>query len=381
MSGIAFRFTAVIAVLSLGVVSPNGAAAQAADSSAKATKAADSSAKATKAATAKSGGAAAVAEFAVPELPAVSFLNGSTANISRPTTPKALLSALASGVNAKGKPTQGFGLEITPASLIPLGITLSSYQENWFSRALANVSLSIATVATAGDTTSTDVAYAVRATLYDDGDPMLNNDYLAKLGAATLACAPSTFETDSTARAKGLITQLACMDAAVTKAAKDFAAKNWNATRIEIAYGGGQRLIQSELSNRADIGYRAWVVAARGLGKYLQGIGYVDYNRKARVDTSAGYTAQTVGLRLNGGSASVNGYVEHLWQFRSGTAPGMPTTPTAWSGGIEFKTGDNTWISTGFGKQFQDTTKPDHVVVLANIRWGIASKPGLSPTP
>jgi hypothetical protein len=52
-----------------------------------------------------------------------------------------------------------------------------------------------------------------------------------------------------------------------------------------------------------------------------------------------------------------------------------------WSGGVEFQIVQDYWLSTGFGRRYAGRGEPDHVVLIANMRWGIASRSRLRMLP
>jgi hypothetical protein len=324
-------------------------------------------------------------QYAIPEIPAVTFLNGSSVSITQPVTPKAFVAALTNGVDAAGHVRQGFGIEASIFSLIPaFRITLDEYRKSHVKYALSNMQLSFAAVATSGDSTSTSVGYGIRAIVYDDGDPLLDSGMVNMLGRALLMCAPSapppgsldapvdTSALNSAARA--------CADRKSDSLAKAYAREHWNSSRVMIAYAGGQRLKGSALSSAAALGDRVWLVGSYGFGPTSM-IGYLGYTTRPAIDTVSGYSAWAYGARINFGSPTVNGFAEALGQSSTSEPPGVPHSTTAWSAGVEFRVGAGFWIETGFGRRFQETVTPEHVVVIANLRWGMLSKPALSPIP
>jgi hypothetical protein len=337
--------------------------------------------------------AAAVHErYAVPEVPAVTFLDASAANIARPATPKDFLVTLANGVDADGRARQGFALEASPFAIFPgFQVTLADYRRSRLRYALANLLLSVATVQTTGDTASTDLAAAARTTLLDRGDPMRDTSFLRAYGDAMLACAPPLppaaipfpGEPDTMAPARQALLaaraaeQRACLAERPGEMARAYVRGHWNAARVSVALAYGERLPGSRLADRTTTGHRLWAVAGVPLGTVAQGVGYVDWSRTRARDDRPAYGAVTYGARVNVGSARINGFYELLAREVDGAPPGVRRHQGAWSGGVEFLAVSDVWISTGFGERFDERAGPDRVVVLANVRWGISTKPWL----
>ena len=57
--------------------------------------------------------------YALPEAPAFTILDVTPAEILRPTTARALATAIVNAINPEGKVQQGFALDVAPWSLIP----------------------------------------------------------------------------------------------------------------------------------------------------------------------------------------------------------------------------------------------------------------------
>jgi hypothetical protein len=303
-----------------------------------------------------------------------------------------------------------------PAFRVPL----SEYQSSWWARFRSNILFSFATARVASDTQSTDIAWGIRAPIYDGGDPLAHREYTRQLGEQMLKCAPTPmtdvplgqqpgetaeqfrqrFAADTarlssdTARRALLVKrreeQLACLEKVpalgvlLGTAAAD---SMWNATRLIIAYAGSSRLDRSSIKSRSRLEDRIWIVGAIPLwslagnipvARSSQLVGYADFVSKHAVDTVPSSKGASYGARLNVGSATLNAFGELLGQWRDDPPAGAKATTSAYSGGIEFLAAPGMWISTGVGRRYSDLAKTDKTVVLANIRWGISSKSFLS---
>ncbi len=357
----AFALTALSAAL--GLAQPSPAHGQSADS------------------TALKGGEEVASLYAIPENPAITFLNASAARITQPVTPKAFLAALASGIDAQGRARQGWGLEVSPFALIPaFHLTLAEYRSSLPKYWLSNLQFSFAAVATSGDSASTDLGYGLRATLYDAGDPLRDSATTSSLGELMLACAPTAPPTGPAPEPSDAdqAAQLACIDRTSDSLAREFARSHWNAARVMVAWAGGQRLKGSALNQAGGIGNRVWAVGSYGFGP-MQLIGYGAFTSRPGIDTLSSYQAWSYGARVNVGSTTFNGFAELLGQSATSAPAGVPMSTSAWSAGIEFRVAAGFWIETGLGRRFEESSTPEHTVVLANIRWGTLSKPALDP--
>jgi hypothetical protein len=335
--------------------------------------------------------------FAVPEIPAVTFLDASSAKVTRPVTPRDFVAALVESVDEDGRVQQGFALE-GALSLVPaFRPTQDQYMSGGLPYVLANTLISIATVQSSGDTADTEVGIGARAVLIDRGDPFRNRGYTTRLGAALRSCRPRTppenlpqpgqqqseaqrvaLEEELRARRE---VQLACLADVTDKLAREAAATNWNTLRVTVAYATRIRLEESKLSERTHSGDRYWAVASYPLARAVQAIGYVDYTHHRRQDDVDAFDAWTYGGRVNGGGATLNFFYEVLGERRADAPAGVRSQSSSWSAGIEFLATEGLWISTGFGERAQEALQPDRTVIIANIRWGLSRKAFLSPPP
>jgi len=347
--------------------------------------------------------------YVIPEIPATSLLGVAPASIARPSTTKDLATSMINGVDADGRVRQGLALEFSAGMAAPFRVPLSVYQGSARARFWSNLLVSFATARTAGDSGSTDLAWGLRAPIIDGGDPLAKPAYTQRLGRAMLKCAPksppnfippntgqSQAQLDSqSARLTELLdalnaAQAGCLSRAASEIGKQAAESLWNAPRLVLAYSGSLRLNESRFADRSRIADRVWLVGAMPLSRLAgpmpfagstQAIGYLDFTRTHAGDTIPAFTAWRFGARLNTGSSAVNLFGEFLWEGRSNPPPGLKSSARAWSGGVEVLAAEGVWISTGLGKRAEALLETDKAVFIANIRWGVASKTFLSPTP
>ncbi|HEY7877822.1 MAG TPA: hypothetical protein VIC55_06340 [Gemmatimonadaceae bacterium] len=336
-----------------------------------------------------------VTAYAVPDMPAATFLGTTPATIARPATGRDFLVGLASGVDENGRARQGFALEASPLAVIPgLGISLDQYRAAGFNPRylLANLLLSLGAAQAAGDTAPTTLAYGLRLTVFDAGDPMRDPEFLRALGDSIARCRPRTplggiphadRPTQLTAELRDLMDErhdraVRCMGSHTRKLARRYARAHWNASNVTLAYAGGERLNRSSFAERRHAGDRVWVTAALRAGTAAQAIAYVDWSH-VRDAGIRSYSAVTYGARVNVGSEAVNGFAELLGQERFHAPGGGGASGRSWSAGVELRAAMSLWISAGLGERFRQTARPDAVAVIASLRWGISLGSRLSP--
>ena len=308
-------------------------------------------------------------DFAVPDAPAFTFLSTTPTQVAQPGTARDLAVQLVNAVGSDGKVQQGFALEVRPWYLVPgLSIPLSSYQKPG-GFILANLQLSVGTAQTSGDDTrSTNIAVGLRATLFDDGDPMRNAKYAQELGARLLECAPdmpgSMSKEDS----------LACASRKADVQREAWRTAHWNATRLSVAVASGWRSPDSILKDSRWTGLSAWATGGFGLGTWGQVLGQLRYDHQGL----AGSDALSFGTRFNVGSKNVNGFVEVSGANTFGLPEGSKSLSAHAGFGVEFRVTEKVWLSTGLGQGFTEAADP--IAVTANLRWALADKESFDPS-
>jgi hypothetical protein len=311
--------------------------------------------------------------LAVPETPAFTFLGASPAKVSQPGTARDLAIQTVNAFDEEGHVRQGFALDVRPALLRP--IPLESYRQYW-PRLLYNAQLSAGTVQSPGDSGSTDIALGLRLTLLDRSDPMLDGAYVKELGDAIDACKPSQPGT-STAKA-----DLACLAEHSKKTREKWVRDHWNAGRLSVAFAAGWRAPGSVLSDATANGWSTWVSGCVPLGAAAS---WSDRSSTStRPEDTVPKGAAPKELRFGGrafvGNGRVNGFVEVVGAKRYDLPADSDADPNSWSGGVEFRVADGTFISTGFGKSFGGSSLPGKVAILANLRFALSDESRIKAT-
>ncbi len=295
---------------------------------------------------------------AVPESPAFTILSASPSNVTRPGAVRDLGLALLDGIGDDGKVVQGFSLEASPWVLPGFTVSMNEYQDSWAKFVGSNLQLSLGTVRSAGDTSSTDIALGARATLIDRGDVVRNRTIADSIGSRILRdCAPAMPGDPSDPGCIGRIIEQA-------------RGEHWNAFRVSIAAASALRLQNSISTDNEVVGASAWLVAALPVtdrGQLITQLAVA--HRSAAGD---GYYDLSSGARLVVGSSSFNLFLEVVGALRRGLSEPSNDARTFWSFGAEARIAKDLWASTGFGERFSAFDGADRVVVMGNLRWAIA---------
>lgn len=309
---------------------------------------------------------------AVPETPALAFLDATVANVLRPGAARDFALALLSGTGESGVARQGFAIETTPWFLVP-GVAIDGrrYRESRLAFVLANAQLSIGTARADGDEADTDLAFGLRLTLADRGDPLRSEGFRRALGQALLDCAPA--QPDPTPSE-------ACAGRETEAAWEAWTAERWNAVRLAVAAAWGVRLEASELDEREYAGWKAWAVGSAPLGRRGQLIGQLAREQRPRLGEEASFREWSAGARALVGSPRIHAYLELLAESRdSDAAPDPEPTPESgesglWSTGVEARIAEGLWASVGFGSRFATSLgTAEKTFVLLGLRWGLSS--------
>jgi len=308
---------------------------------------------------------------AVPDAPAFTFLSTNPSQIQRPGTLRDLGVALLSGVGPDGRAQQGFALDASVWNLVPgFNVDLQRYRTSTFAYMLANTQLSLATARSAADTADTNVAIGLHITVIDRSDPMRDSVFTAHLGDIVLACAP---DPNNPAASSGA----ACVDSATAAAFADYAGRNWNRPKLNVAAAAGAEFIGSQTDERRAAGYDVWAVGSLPLTSRGELIGQARFSQRPLHDTVPAFTSFDVGARVVFGTGTFNLFGEVVTESRSyDDRPSAPDERNAstWSGGVELRVGENMWLSTGFGSRYAGLGEPDHLLVFGHFRWAVTSQ-------
>jgi hypothetical protein len=314
--------------------------------------------------------------FAVPESPAFTYLGMSPTRIARPTTARDLGVQLLDGVDSLGRSVQGFAIEVTPWLLRPAWqITLDDYRKSRLKYMFANLQMSLGTVKTSGDSASTDMAFGLRVTLIDHGDPMLSKEYEDGL-VKILKNGPSP---DVVLDDHRMAEFNAAKSAKIGALRQQWLRERWNAARLVLAGATGLRLLESQLDRSYGLGGGVWMSGAAPVSGWGQLLGMVQWNYRRALGASPKQSLLSYGARINAGSERANAYAEVVSMNELNARSGADASSGQWSGGVEFRLAAGLWAATGLGSNFGLEAGADRVVVVANLRWAVSGKSRIDP--
>jgi len=275
-------------------------------------------------------------------------------------------------VSANGTVSQGVSLSAAPWSWIPgIDIDLNQYQRSRAKYLLANTQFSLGTANNPGDSASTDVGFGLRVVLFDRADVMADSSFTNALRIALVnANCPIALPGEDTSA------QLACLEKArnaFTTSYRSSRHRGWNALSLAIAAAGGMRLPESKVENPSWLGWSGWITGSYPVSSWGQLIGQLQYDANRRIVGSDRANLLSYGMRGTGGGTAWGLYGEVTGTYHASPAPGQKKSRVEWSGGIEIKVGAKQWLSTGFGRGYQEFGEPDRTFLLANLRMGLAT--------
>ena len=124
-------------------------------------------------------------DLAVPDSPALTILGLSPEKVARPGSPRELATTALNGIDRRGNPQSGLAVDFAPLFLFGgNGVTYDDYRGGWGTRLLGRTQVSVATAKGSGEgDKAVRAAAGVRATLWDAGDPRMDETLIACMDA------------------------------------------------------------------------------------------------------------------------------------------------------------------------------------------------------
>jgi hypothetical protein len=145
----------------------------------------------------------------IPESPAFTALGISPETVTRPASVREFGTALLNGVDKSGKLQSGLAIDFAPYRILAGSqTTWPEYKHNLLTRILYNTQLSLGTTKATTDDKALRLAGGLNITLWDNGDPRLN-DKIANLYRTDFITHPppsiNPFQTDADPRRHGCL--------------------------------------------------------------------------------------------------------------------------------------------------------------------------------
>lgn len=315
------------------------------------------------------------AEFSVPSIPALNFISSDPSDISRPSNVKKLAASLYNGIDENGNVKQGLAIEAKLSEYLSVKIDPDDYRENRLKYMLYNTQFSLGTIATSGDSTSTDLGWGVRITIFDNSDPMTNNEYIQEFERVLLDCGPKT-PNDSISDEDFK----KCFSKKDRPILEKFTKEKWNASWLTIAYAGGSRLKGSELSEGRTLGHQVWLSGGLPLKKWGQFSYLAKWSDEFNEVASGNIQEIEIGGKFLVGTKSYNFFAEASYNPMLNKDDfdmnSMITTDKSfsWIIGTEFKISNGVWAVAGIGEEANRIVGVNGIQLLSGLRMGISDK-------
>ena len=337
-------------------------------------------------------------DLAVPQSPAFAILGVTPDNVIRPNSPRELALSLVNGVGKNGAFQGGIAIDTVPYLLF-LGQTKSlyDYQRSYPVRLLSRTEFSFATSKGAQDKDpSLKLALGLHITLFDRGDPRLDEEFIQGLAKAfsKLQSSDDNFidPTNPTLISDAAKRWKAAADDA-RKKAKD---RNWNKSSWSLGAAPSWIDKKGDSGDYDWNGAAAWTSFAYGfedqpfkdtfLEKSSQLIFHLRYRNHELIpdpnNTGAFYHEDSLlgAVRLRIGSPDFNGAFDgaivHEWnnRIKDGTAFRVGFA-------LERKMADNLWFHLSFGKEFNEPDGKDGALVLGSFQVGSSEESTIPTAP
>jgi hypothetical protein len=321
-------------------------------------------------------------DLSVPQSPAFAILGITPDNVIQPSSPRELALSLLNGVGKDGTFQSGIAIDTVPYLLLSgSSKTLRDYQDSYAVRFLSRTQFSFATSKGAQDTDpSLKLALGLHMTLFDNGDPRLDREFITDLGKAFFALGYIDPE-DPAAVADANKRWKTITEEARTNARK----RNWNKSSWSLG------LAPSWIDKTGNSGHYDWNGGAAwtslaygfdtepftntGLDGTSQLILHLRYRNHEEIPdpatTGSFYTEDSflAVLRLRIGSPEFNASLDgaYVREWNSGSHDGS-SYRLAFV--LERKMAANLWFRLSYGKEFDTPDGKDASLFLGSFHLG-----------
>ena len=327
-------------------------------------------------------------DLSVPESPAFVVLGVTPQTITRPTSPRSLATSLLNGVDQNGNFQTGFALDTSPYMLYwGNKLTIQEYQDSRWKQFLARTTLSVGTTkGTTSSDSATRLAVGIRFTIFDKGDPRLDEQYLEDLDKAVQAVLDATTpvppgsSTEDVDKHEKALTELIKNKTGPIDTARENARKaNWNKSSMVVAFAPSWISKSGGSSDLSYNGGAAWASLALQVRTFGQAVFYGQYQNKQSIPdplNKGQYFLQEstfAGGQMRLGNANTQGILEAVYLHN--TPQGKSSQNSGrFSVGAERRLADNLWLHVGVGGQTGAANPNNKMFVLSTLKWGFGGK-------
>jgi hypothetical protein len=342
-------------------------------------------------------------DLAVPDSPAFAILGLSPEKIARPGVPRDLATTLLNGVDRRGNLQSGIAMDFAPLFLFAGNhLTYDQYKNGTGTRLLGRTQISVATAKGAGEgDKAVRMALGVRTTLWDAGDPRLDETLVACLNSIRVT-PPAVALLDQEAIDAWIAKATAERRPLVAQCHEQFKARRWNASSFAVGIAPSWHSPSGGWGGFRSGGAALWGSLALGLSRaeqfaspagnvpverpFGQIVVQVRYRTRELVPnktvrgTFFEQDAAAAGARFTVGSADRAAVVEAEIAHQMPEV-GDTTTALALSLGGQMKLTTGVWLSLAVGANRGGSPNEERsAFVLSSFKWALSREPSLTPT-
>lgn len=355
--------------------------------------------------------AVAAVDLSVPESPAFTVLGVTPQTVIRPTSPRAFATSLLNGVDNNGNFQSGLALDFVPYLLLAGDdLTLNKYQTQRVARLLARTQFSFGTTKGASDDDkSLRLALGLHMTLWDRGDPRLDEGLMGCLGTSMkLPPLPTQLECDDTVqsptefaeckarfqaandeRTRQIQEVIAFNNSVSTRCREEAQEDNWNRSSWIIGAAPSWISQDGQTKNLHWNGGGFWTSLAYGfegvpgLEDRSQLILHGRYRNREQVpdpDNTGEFLTQDsffFGARFRHGSPNFNGSFEYTF-LRSRELGLKFDNSSRLSLGFERRIAGDTWFNLSLGGETGRSDGRNNGFVLTSFKWAFSDRKNVS---
>jgi hypothetical protein len=331
-------------------------------------------------------------DMSVPASPAFTVLGVTPETVIRPTSPRAFATSLLNGVDQNGNFQSGLAMDFVPYLLVAGDdLTLNKYQHNRIVRLLSRTQLSFATAKGATeDDKSLRVGLGLHMTLWDRGDPRLDETLIKCLGDFVLPVVTNVNDTEGNARNREAAKEL--NDSISTRCRQQAHERNWAASSWIIGAAPSWISTDGQTKNLGWNGGGFWTSLAYGfegvpgLEKKSQLILHARYRNREEVpdpDVTGAFLSQDsmfFGARFRTGSPTFNGSFEYTF-LRSRFAGLKYDSSSRLAVLFERRIAGDTWFNLSLGGETGRQDGRNNGFVLTSFKWAFSDRRDRTPPP
>lgn len=334
-------------------------------------------------------------DLSVPESPAFTVLGTTPEQVTRPTSPRDFALAISQGVDKNGKLASGLAIDFNPYMLLYGDqLSLTSYKGSTPTRIIARTQMSFGTTQANEDKDkSMRVGLGLQTTIWDEGDPRMDDDFQNCLGEQT----KNLFESPPDKLNIGAKSPIG--EVAKEKRRQDFknagvpcynlaTQKNWNKSAWIVGLGSSWHSDDGSTNNLSKSTRGIWSSVAYGFDGIpgLQNDALLIFHGRRLIGERApdpnfagaflDQNSTVYGARIRLGSSDFGTSVESSYSYID-YARAIKDKVRRLAIGLEYKVSSNTWFVATIGGEGGRQNGINKSFVLSGLKFGSASEPAL----